>query len=180
MGWTNRKQEEHWQSIPGKGQAKVFLKRPSAIRTKELLDLSQKPLRIMMGLLTGHCPLNRYLLKLWLVDNPMCGRCKQAIKMDFHVLCDCVVLATLRFRHLGQHFTKPGDLRGGPYQKDTALFSKCRAAGWMSKRAVQKIENGQSAWITILPSLMYVLRSNFCFDATTLFMSKVAFCLCSP
>ena len=40
---------------------------------------------------------------------------------------------------------KPGDLREDPHQKDTARFSKCRAAGRMSKRAVQKIQNGQSA-----------------------------------
>jgi len=30
-GWTSRKHEEHWQSIHGQGQAKEFLKRPSAI-----------------------------------------------------------------------------------------------------------------------------------------------------
>jgi hypothetical protein len=121
-GWTNRKQEENWQSIHGQGKGKEFLKRPSAMRAKELVNLSQNPLRIMMGLLTGHCRLNWYLLKLWLVDNPRCGRCKQAIKMDSHVLCNYVVLATLRFRHLGQHCTKPGDLRGDPHHKDTALF----------------------------------------------------------
>jgi len=40
---------------------------------------------------------------------------------------------------------KPGDLRGHPHQKDTALFLKLKAAGCMSKRAVQKIKNGQIA-----------------------------------
>jgi hypothetical protein len=29
--------------------------------------------------------------------------------MASHVLCDCEALATLRFRHLGRHFMKPGD-----------------------------------------------------------------------
>ena len=29
--------------------------------------------------------------------------------MASHVLCDCETLATLRFRHLGHHFMKPGD-----------------------------------------------------------------------
>jgi hypothetical protein len=26
-----------------------------------------------------------------------------------HMLCDCETLATLRLRHLGHHFVKPGD-----------------------------------------------------------------------
>jgi hypothetical protein len=29
--------------------------------------------------------------------------------MASHVLCDCEALVTLRFRHLGCHFMKPGD-----------------------------------------------------------------------
>jgi hypothetical protein len=63
-GWTSRKHEKHWQSIHGPVEAKEFLKRLSAIQAKELFNLSQNPVRIMMGLLTGHCCLNRYTLKL--------------------------------------------------------------------------------------------------------------------
>ena len=63
-GWTSGKHEEYWQSIHGQRKAKDFLKRLSAKRAKELLNLRQNPLKIMTGLLTGHCPLKRYLLKL--------------------------------------------------------------------------------------------------------------------
>jgi hypothetical protein len=65
--------------------------------------LSQKQPRILTRLLTGHCHLNRQL------DIPGCGRCKQALEMASRVLCDCEALATLRFRHLGEHFLKPGN-----------------------------------------------------------------------
>jgi len=75
----------------------------------ELLSLSKNKLRIMTGLLTGHYHLKGYLLKTGLVYSPECDRCKQASKMASHVLCDCVELATLRFRHVGHHFTKPDD-----------------------------------------------------------------------
>jgi len=47
--------------------------------------------------------------KLGLVDNPRCGGCKEAIVTTSDVLCNCEATATLRFRHLGQHFMKPGD-----------------------------------------------------------------------
>jgi hypothetical protein len=66
-------------------------------------------LRILTELLTGYCHLNRHLFKLGLVDNPECGRCKQAIETASHVLCECEGLVLLRFVHLGQHFMKPGD-----------------------------------------------------------------------
>jgi len=49
-----------------------------------------------------------------------------------HVLGDYKALGTLRFRHLGQHYMKPGDLSGHPHLRDIALFPKCRAAGSMS------------------------------------------------
>jgi hypothetical protein len=36
---------------------------------------------------------------------------KQLYEPAWRVLCECVALATLRFRHLGKHLVKPGDFR---------------------------------------------------------------------
>ena len=64
--WMSRKHEVYWQSISRKRQAKDFLYRPSAqIATENYLSRNQ--LRIMTGLLSGHCNLKGHLLKLgWL------------------------------------------------------------------------------------------------------------------
>jgi hypothetical protein len=107
--WASRKHEEHWQSLRGRKQAKGFLKNPSARKAGELLNLSRNQLRIMTGLLTGHCHLKGHLFNLALVNSPNCNRCKRASEMASHILSDCETLATLRFRHLGCHFMKPGD-----------------------------------------------------------------------
>jgi hypothetical protein len=40
-----------------KGRQRAFLKKPSAKKTGELLNLSRNQLRTMTGLLTGHCHL---------------------------------------------------------------------------------------------------------------------------
>jgi hypothetical protein len=109
-GCTNKKHEEYSQSIHGQKQAKGFLKRPSAKRAGELVNLSRNRLRTMMGLLTGHRHLKGHLHKLGLVNSPECDRCKKASETASRVLCNCQALAALRFRHLGQHFMKPGDL----------------------------------------------------------------------
>jgi hypothetical protein len=60
-------------------------------------------------LLTGHCHLKGHLFKIGLVYSPEGDRSKQASNMASHVLCDCVELAILRFRHVGHHFMKPDD-----------------------------------------------------------------------
>jgi len=73
-GWTSRKDKEYWQSIHGGRQ----VKRSSAKITRELLSLSRNQLRIMTGLLTGHCHLKGQLFKLGLVDSPWCDVCQQA------------------------------------------------------------------------------------------------------
>jgi hypothetical protein len=72
-----------------------FLKKPSAERAGELLNLSRNQVRILTGLLTGHCHLKGHLLELGLVNSPGCNRCKQASETATHILCDCEVLATL-------------------------------------------------------------------------------------
>jgi hypothetical protein len=96
-----------WAKV-GKG----FLKKVSAEKGGELLNLSRNQLHIMMGSLTGHWVLEGHLFKPELVKNPKCYRCKQASETASHVLCDCEALAPLRFRHLGHHFMKSSDFEG--------------------------------------------------------------------
>jgi hypothetical protein len=144
--WTSSK-HEHWQSTCGQRETKGFLKRPSVKRAEEILNLSRDQLRILMGLLTGHCHLNRHLFTLWLVDNPGCGRCKQAFAMASHVLCDCKALSTLRFKHLSQRMWNRVPLLKSP-SEDTALCSKCGAAecGRLYKR-LTTVKAYSSLWL---------------------------------
>jgi hypothetical protein len=72
--------------------------------------LSRNELRIMTGLLTGHCHFRRRLLKLGLVGSSRCERYKQTSETASHVLCDCDAVAVLRLQHLGHYFLKPGYL----------------------------------------------------------------------
>jgi len=46
-GWTSIKQGEYWLSICGNSQPRGSLKRPSAKRAGELLNLSRLQLRIL-------------------------------------------------------------------------------------------------------------------------------------
>jgi hypothetical protein len=72
--------------------------------------LSRNQLRIMTGLLAGHCHFRGCLFKLVLVGSSRCERYKQTFETASHVLCDCETLAVLRLQHLGHYFLKPGYL----------------------------------------------------------------------
>jgi hypothetical protein len=76
----------------------------------------------MTGLLTGHCHLKGHLFKLGLINIPECDRYKEVSDTASHVLCDCEALATLRFRHLGLHFMRPGDFKNIPVSRILHFF----------------------------------------------------------
>ena len=140
---------EHWQYTCGQRQPKEFLKRPSAKSASELFNWSQNQLRILMGPLTGHHHLNEHIFRLQLLGNPRCGRCQQAYATASHVLCDCEALATIRFRHLGQHFVKPGDFHD---ISNYMILHFVQSVGcWMQEGYTKKIDNIWSALFTTMP-----------------------------
>jgi hypothetical protein len=105
-----------------KGRLSTFFKKLSTKKAGELLNLSTNQVRIMTGLLTGHCHLQRHLFKLGVVNTPKCNRHKHASEMASHVFYECGPLATLRFRHLGHCFMKPGAFENISVSKTLPLF----------------------------------------------------------
>ena len=75
-----------------------------------------------------------------------------------HSLC-VWSLSHFKIQALGLSFYETRWLRRHLHQQDTALFSKCGTAEWMSSRATQKIDHGCSTWITWCPHF-YILFSS--------------------
>jgi len=86
-----------------KRQANGLLKGPTAKKAVELLSLSR-----MRGLLTGHCHLKGHY-KTGAGEVPCVTDANTSERVS-NVLFDCESLDTLRFRHLAEHFMKPGDI----------------------------------------------------------------------
>jgi hypothetical protein len=79
---------------------------------------------------------------------------RQASETVSNVLFDCEALNTFRFRHLGQHFMKPGALEE-VYVSRMLHCLKCKAATSTNKRyAKKKVEYCQSAQVTTMPALL--------------------------
>ena len=120
------------------------------------------------------------------LDKPGCCMCKQAIEMASLVLCGCEALAVFRFRHLRQHFLKPGDFEDISVSRILHFFPEFAAAKCVSKRAAQKTENGLSVRVIMKPALMIfsTLKATFPwssdFSARRSFVFARRLCSASP
>jgi hypothetical protein len=50
-------------------------------------------------------------------DSPVCERCLEKEETVTHVLCECVAINYLRFRHLGHYFMEPNDYHDAPVSR---------------------------------------------------------------
>ena len=124
--WTSRKHEERWQSVCEQRQDKGCLKKPSAKRAGELLNLSRNQLSILTGLLSGHCHFKRHPFKLMLVNSPQCAYVNRHLKWP-HML-----FVTVRLGHLAHHFMETGDSEGMCVSK---LLHFVQCVGLLSEQA---------------------------------------------
>ena len=65
---------------------------------------------VVIGLLTGHNTLRRYLYIMRLSNNPTCRKCGTQEETSVHILCECEALASLRHTYLGSFFMDLEDI----------------------------------------------------------------------
>lgn len=100
--WTMQKHKEHWEVKDGCKQAKQFLEGPNVKTARRLLSLPRKQLRVVTGLLTGHCALNRHLALLKIAPHPDCDFCEMGEETSLHFLGDCDFYAATRQFYFGK------------------------------------------------------------------------------
>ena len=72
-----RLRELYWAGLPGMEQSRVLIGGYEPMRTKDCLNLTKKNLRIIVGILTGHCRLNYHLGKLGISTDTACRCCEE-------------------------------------------------------------------------------------------------------
>ena len=106
--WVRNLHEEHWHDYNGCRQTKLFV--PSPYNSKQagnLLKLNRRLLRITVGLLTGHCGLNKHLTNMQISTNKYCQLCEEEEETPEHLLLGCEELSLLRFRLFGAVYPDP-------------------------------------------------------------------------
>jgi hypothetical protein len=60
--------------------------------------LSRIVVPLVYFFITGHCPLNKHLQNMGLIDEPICIACGMKDESAFHLLCNCPSLISLKMR----------------------------------------------------------------------------------
>lgn len=69
--------------------------------TRRLINLHRLNLKIIVGTLTGHCPLNKHLYNIGATDSPLCRGCLSEEESAAHVILECESVAKQRKEILG-------------------------------------------------------------------------------
>ncbi|KAJ8973499.1 hypothetical protein NQ317_018772 [Molorchus minor] len=70
-----------------------MIQKTSREKTKELLLMSRKQIKVIVGLLTGHCALKGHLHRIGLYNGDLkCRLCNRETETAQHVLCYCETL----------------------------------------------------------------------------------------
>jgi hypothetical protein len=110
--WLDKQQITLWHGLSGtQRQARELISVPRIAFRTRLLSFHRTQCRVIIGLLTGHNTLRRYLHIIGLSDSPLCRKCGAEDGTSAHVLCECEALATHRHTYLGSFFLNPEDVR---------------------------------------------------------------------
>ena len=74
--WSLSRLRERWLDAEGCRQAKMLVPTVDLKKTRWLMQMSRQSLSLMVGILTGHCGLNRHLSLMKVVPDPTCPKCK--------------------------------------------------------------------------------------------------------
>ncbi|CAG9820215.1 unnamed protein product [Phaedon cochleariae] len=110
-GWAEGKTLTYWSELPGLTHSKAFLPKPWEKITRQILEWSRGNLRILTGLLTGHCRLRYHLGRMGLNQQTDCRFCCVEDETAEHILCSCSSLERLRFDTFGFTNLEPIDFR---------------------------------------------------------------------
>lgn len=102
--WTRHKQAGEWRGNPKCRQAKQLIPGPNPRSARNLLALTRHQVRLVVGVLTGHCTLQRHLSIMRLVPTPTCPLCQEEEETALHFLGRCAALTAKRLRILGAGF----------------------------------------------------------------------------
>ena len=107
-------------------QARELIAGPSPQLTRSVLQLKRHQLRLVVGLLTGHCRLARHLCTIKVADSPVCSFCEREDESALHYLGRCYYFAACRYRTLGDHFLDASALQAIPFTKLLSFVRESR------------------------------------------------------
>ena len=83
-----------------------------------------------MGILTGHCHLNKHLHRIGIKPDSRCRLCEVEEESAEHILLDCEALALSRLITLGLPGEEESTIRNDPIKKTLEFIRKTGVYDW--------------------------------------------------
>jgi ribonuclease HI len=98
--WLKSEHKIYWKLTPKLKTSKSFISKPNEKIANNLLKLKKKDLKLLVGLLTGHCCLKKHLSNIKIKAEGICRFCQSVNETPRHILCECKSLSVIRQKHL--------------------------------------------------------------------------------
>jgi len=110
--WLDNQYLTRWRALGStQRQAQELISGTSPGAKTRLLSIDRTQSRIVIGLLTGHNTLRRYLHLMGLTNSPTCRRGGVEDETSAHIFFECEALASLRHVYLSSFFLDPEDIK---------------------------------------------------------------------
>lgn len=93
---TQNLHNDRWIRATDCRQSRAAIPAATPRLTRRLMNLQRQDLKIIIGTLTGHCPLNKHLYNIGITDSPLCRGCLTEEESAAHVVLECVGVAAQR------------------------------------------------------------------------------------
>ena len=104
LEWSMQEHKKIWESTDSCRQTKILIKQPSQEISKRIIHFTRPKLRFLIGMITGHFPVNDHLFKMNLSSTRLCRFCEADVESTYHLLCLCSKFSTNRKMVLGSEY----------------------------------------------------------------------------
>ena len=124
--WLNMKFLNWWKEDAGElWQTRLLIVEPSPKLAAELVNKTRTDLRLLTGVLTGHCNLNYHMSKLDSSRSPICTCCEEQVETAYHLLCVCPAHARTRLKYLEETFISLESIRAKKLAQILKFLRNC-------------------------------------------------------
>lgn len=123
--WERRCKRKQYELLNIDSHSRHFLEYDKK-RAQKALELNRADLRLLTGILTGHCGLKAHMKRVGRSEMSSCRYCDKEEETPIHILCECEALARMRSSSIspGDGFPKPLQIKRTDLHKILNFFKK--------------------------------------------------------
>lgn len=123
--WLEEQMNVAWRGERRCAHTKHFILNVNPKITEQLLNMSRQEVRVVTGLITGHCRLNDHFAKIGMRDDPDCDLCGRERETAMHIICSCRSLNRCRMEIYRKEVLTAEEICSNPLRKLVKYHEKC-------------------------------------------------------